>query len=240
MLASGNPLLERFATAMKFGILFCIMGATLAAYAVFSRGIWLMALWPAASIITIGIGYLLLGPSVFGKQPDGSMSRWSLALLLPYLFFTWGVWHVARLIKREDPYNELVPGVLIGRRLLASELPSDIDMVVDLTSEFPEPRAIRSRSTYLSFPILDGSVPSTDQLASVLEELCKQSSTIYIHCAEGHGRTCLVAAGLLLMKGITVGPDDAIRRVQSCRPLARPSRLQREGLEALHARMKRP
>jgi protein-tyrosine phosphatase len=224
---------------MRHGILFGIMGTALAAQAGIHRGAWLIALWPAVSLWTVSFGYLFLGSKIFGKRLDGSMSAWAIVVLLPYLLGTWIVWRSERLLRREEPYHELVPGVLIGRRLLAKELPEEIETVVDLTCEFPEPRAIRARTSYLSFPILDAFVPSIDRLAQLCDRLGTGTSSLYIHCAEGHGRTCLVAAGLLLKKGLVSDPDDAVKYVQACRPLARLNRSQRDALAELHARMKR-
>ena len=217
---------------MKYGILFVTAGLLFAAYAVVYGGLTFVLLWPAVSFSLVGSAYLGLGVSVFGKRPDGSMSVWSVLLLLPYLAYLWTVWYVLRLIKREPPHHVLVPGILIGRRLLASEFPGGVSLVVDLTCEFPEPVKIRLACEYHLFPILDGSVSATSRLIELAKYIEQHKGTSYIHCAEGHGRTGVVAAVLLLQMQKASSAAQAITMVQDQRPLVRLGARQRRIVEA--------
>ena len=97
------------------------------------------------------------------------MSPLNVLILAPYLLLLWSVWQLSRALRRESPFNELVEGITIGRRLLPGEYPEGIESVVDLTAEFPESSRIRQGRIYRAFPILDGS-PSTP---AALEQIAR-------------------------------------------------------------------
>ena len=59
--------------------------------------------------------------------------------------------------------------------------------------------------------------------------------TIYIHCAEGHGRTGLFAAALLVKLGQFDSTDDALEFVKSKRPLVRLGKIQLATLASTQA-----
>ena len=205
---------------MKYGILFST-AAVLFVIAAFNRSGWsLLLLWPAMSFAIIASGYIRFGPRVFGKSRNGVLSIINTLSLLPYLSFTWAVWYGVRLFKREPAFNQLTEHIYIGRRLLGHEFPKNIDHVIDLTCEFTEPKALRSVN-YLSCQILDGFVPPSLELQSWVADAEKLAGNIYIHCAEGHGRTGLFAAALLLRHRDFNTPEDALNYVRSKRPLVR-------------------
>ncbi|WP_083233512.1 phosphatase domain-containing putative toxin [Planctopirus hydrillae] len=194
---------------MKYGVLFAIVATLLVASAVLHGGWRWLLLWPAISFGIVAAGYLHVGPAVFGKSSRGVLSPAAHLLLLPYLVPVWLLWYTLRLVKREPAYHKLTEGVLIGRRLLSHEYPNNINHVIDLTCEFNEPIVLRS-AAYHAFPILDGSVPAVDQLGDWARAVAKMSGNIYIHCAEGRGRTGLFSAALLLENGHSKSPDDAL------------------------------
>ncbi|NEO87717.1 MAG: hypothetical protein F6J87_26185 [Spirulina sp. SIO3F2] len=72
-----------------------------------------------------------------------------------------------------------------------------------------------------SYPILDGTAPSPQQLYQWVREVDNLSGDLYIHCAEGHGRTGLFAALLLLQKGYVKTAENAIAFIQTKRPLVK-------------------
>lgn len=217
---------------MKYGVLFAIVATLLVASAVLHGGWQWILLWPAVSLGTVAAGYLYVGPAVFGKSSRGVLSRFAQLFLFPYLLSVWFLWQSLRLVKREPAYHELTEGVFIGRRLLLHEYPNNINHVIDLTCEFNESGVARS-ATYYTFPILDGSVPAAFQLREWAMAVARLSGNIYIHCAEGHGRTGLFAAALLLVSGHSKTPDDALRYVMSRRPMVRLNRQQTAVLYAL-------
>jgi protein-tyrosine phosphatase len=168
--------------------------------------------------MVVGLGYLGLGPRVFGKRPDGTLALGPTVVLLPYLLGVWGIWRLARTVSSRKPFDELTEDILIGRRLFPSEYPPGVDHVLDLTCEFPEFRAVRQATQYRSFPILDGHVPELTELIALTGQLGDADGTLYIHCAEGYGRAALVSASILLARGLAADPHEAIRMVEARRP----------------------
>ena len=182
---------------MKYGVLFSIVAFLLAMVAYQQQGYCLILVWPAISFGMISAGYLALGPRVYGKSNSGRLSVINRVLLLPFLLYLWSAWYLLRLVKHENACDQVTDRLIIGRRLLSRELPESVDHVVDLTSEFDEPGRLRN-CEYHSFQILDGFVPTEDQLQHWANKVAAMQGTVYIHCAEGHGRTGLVAAAVLI------------------------------------------
>lgn len=218
---------------MKYGILFSIVAGLLVTTAVVHRGLYLLAFWPAVSFAVVASGYFYIGPSVFGKSTNGKLAFANQAILLPYLLYLWSVWRCIRIVKRESAFDWLTEDIAIGRRLLPHECPDSIEHVVDLTCEFTEPKTLRSRS-YRSCQILDASVPPIEKLHTWVKESAELTGTVYIHCAEGHGRTGLFAAALLLHRGDCSSPAEAISFIQSKRPLVRLGKRQLAALTNFH------
>lgn len=216
---------------MRFATFFAVIAALLVMLAVSHGGFYLVLLWPAFSCALLSWAYFRSQPAVFGKRSDGTIPLRTATLLFPYLAANWTLWHVHRWIVRETARHELLPGVWIGRRLLAHELPAEFDQVIDLTCEFPEPDAIRSRPRYRCFPILDGGVAPVSTLLEMLREIDPQQGSVYIHCAGGKGRTGLVAAVLALVRGEAANADEAIEFARRRRGLIALSRGQRRIVE---------
>jgi protein-tyrosine phosphatase len=132
------------------------------------------------------------------------------------------------LLSREEATARLTPNVRIGRLLLPGELPEEIEVVVDLTSELPATPVRRANVEYLSFPILDATAPEGDRLVELVADLGKKGQTqLYVHCAQGHGRTGLVAALLLIAGGKAGSFAEAMEEVRRCRPGVAVNREQR-------------
>ncbi|RKI74772.1 hypothetical protein D7X55_01595 [Corallococcus sp. AB049A] len=218
---------------MKYTFVFTTAAALLAFLAQRIQGVGWLLLWPALSFALLALAYAGAGARAFGKQPDGRMRPWAVLALLPYLLLTWGTWHLARRGSRERVFDEVVPGVLVGRRLLPGELPEGVTAVLDLTSEFIEPEAIRGACRYVSLPILDASTLPVEHVAPVLRELATLPGPLYVHCAQGHGRTGMIAAALLVARGDAPDAKTALARVRQARPGVRLSSQQERALEAL-------
>jgi protein-tyrosine phosphatase len=203
---------------MKYGILFLILGSILGVEAVMLRGFYWILAWPGLSFAMVGAAYLGLGPSVLGKRPNGTMAWYAVTPLLPYLLLTWLTWHAVRLVSGEECCNEIVPELFIGRRPLAHELPENVTLVVDLTAEFAEAGGVRSGRHYLAFPMLDTGVPSVDNFEQLVRQITDWQGAAYIHCAQGHGRTGLVAAAELMAKGKAATAEEAVAVLAKARP----------------------
>ncbi|NTX12008.1 tyrosine-protein phosphatase [Myxococcus sp. CA056] len=224
---------------LKYSFVFGVFAALLMVLAFQLRGLGWGLLWPALSFALVAVAYAGAWPAVFGKCSDGRMHPWALVVLLPYLLMTWATWRLARRLSRESVHDEVAPGIVIGRRLLAGELPVGTRTVVDLTSEFIEPEGIRSVEHYVCHPILDATAPPVERLASCVESWAMLPTPLYIHCAQGHGRTGMVAAALLLARGLAPDAKQALAMVQKARPGVRLSAAQAAALETLGARLLR-
>jgi protein-tyrosine phosphatase len=97
--------------------------------------------------------------------------------------------------------------------LLTHEEESDLDIAHEAA------QAKTHGMEFLSFPIPDRQVPDSEsRLAKALEKLDKElgaGRNVALHCRQGIGRTGLVAACLLLTKGLD--PETAVRRLSAAR-----------------------
>lgn len=225
---------------MKYPFVFATGAALLTFLALHLGGAWWLLLWPAASFGAVALAYAGVGPRVFGKRPDGRMRPGSLLVLLPWLLLTWATWNLARKLSRAPAYAETAPGLYIGRRLLSGELPPGIGTVLDLTSEFIEPHGIRTACRYVSLPVLDASTLPVDRVVPVLRELAVLPGPIYVHCAQGHGRTGMMAAALLVARGQARDARTALALLQRVRPGVRLAPAQQRALEELAAALQQP
>ena len=217
---------------MNYGIIILIISTALFSAAVTTGGWNWLFLWPAFSFSLVGIAYLFRSPQFFGKTKSGTLSPINFLLLLPFLLFAWTVWRLIRIFRREPPVHQLTETIFVGRRLLDAEFPDDINHVVDLTCEFVEPASLRN-SDYHCFPILDHSIPGREEFERWIEEVSNFDGPVFIHCAEGHGRTGLFAAALLKAKGHSETAEEALAFIQEIRPLVRLNRGQFNFLRSL-------
>lgn len=215
---------------MKYGLLFALVGAILTAAGVRHGGWYWVSAWPALNCLVISGGYLGFGPAVFGKTKLGRLPLGRTVVLAPFLVSLWTTWRILRAVKSEPAFDRINDKLIIGRRLLSHEFPEGIDHVVDLTCEFNEPKACQS-ADYHSFQILDAFVPDSDDLRRWVQLAANFSGTVYVHCAEGHGRTGLFAAALILKHGHVCTAEEAIQLLQSHRPLVQLGPRQRIALD---------
>ena len=94
----------------------------------------------------------------------------------------------------------------------------------DLDLKEEERKAKARRMEFRSFPIPDRQVPDSEaRLARALEKLDKELASgrnVVLHCRQGIGRSGLVAACLLVTKGLETGA--AIRRLSAARGVSIP------------------
>lgn len=221
---------------MRIGFLLLIIALLLVLAAWMHRGLWCLLLWPAFSFALVSAGYFGLGPRVFHKSEQGQVPLFNRCLLLPYLLYLNAIWHVSRLLRPEPPLHQLTENLYLSRRLLSHELPAEIVHVIDLTCEQSEPLALRQRG-YHCFPVLDRGAPPVDLLCEWVAQAAALEGPILIHCAEGHGRTGLFTAALLLYTGAAPSVEEALRFIQSRRPLVRLSGAQRQAIQQFSERL---
>ncbi len=216
---------------IRFGWAQISLGAVLLARAAWPGGLaWIVA-WPAIAVIAVGIGYLGLGPGVFGKRAHGTLRAPHLVLLLPYHVVAALRVRFDALMAREVPWNEIAPGIFLGRIVGPSALPPGIRVVVGLTSGFHVPAAMRRGRDYYCLPALDTSVPEYADFARLARTIAEHEGPIYVHCAAGRGRSATFAAALLIARGHARSVDEAEALLRGKRPRVRLHGAQRAMVE---------
>jgi protein-tyrosine phosphatase len=217
--------------SMKYALMLVMLGLAQVIFA-YDAGIfsWLF-LWSGLSWIFAGGAYGFVGARAFGKRNDGSMVWWNVLLFFPYLAATWLLWYTQKSLTKEPLCNQVSPGVWLGRRCSASELPSGVGMVVDLTAEFAEMRQVREGRAYVCLPILDASIPSLTSFQELVQIVASVDKPIYVHCALGHGRSATVVVALLVARGDALSVDQAELIVKMVRPGIAINRVQRHFLQ---------
>jgi protein-tyrosine phosphatase len=180
--------------------------------------------WTSIACFAVAVAYSLDRPAIFGKRADGSVSYLLALPVLPVLLVLRSIWFIRCKSTSERAFDEVAPGLIVGRRVMGDELPAEADFVIDLTSEFAEPRAMRERGTYRLIRTLDGlGPPRHAERRSVLLEAAEHTGTVYVHCAFGHGRAVAAAASIMVMRGHASDADDAFAKIRAARPGIFPS-----------------
>ena len=177
-------------------------------------------LWLALANAVVAYGYQSGNVAVFGKREDGRIDALPALVLAPYLalvgsFFWLKTWVVRR---REPCWHEVAPGLYVGRKPRAFELPRACTRVIDLTCEFAAARDVVRGRSYRCFPILNRHVPREDALRALLQTLVAHEGGLYVHCGAGRGRSAMLAAALLVLRGHACDVDAAERRIAALRP----------------------
>lgn len=118
--------------------------------------------------------------------------------------------------------DEIVNWQRQGVKTVLSLLTSQEEKELGLVNEAVEARA--HGITYLTFPILDREVPDSESsLRRVLEQVDSELSSgknVLVHCRQGVGRAGLVAACLLVTKGLHA--ETALNRLAAARGMPLP------------------
>jgi hypothetical protein len=181
--------------------------------------------WMGVSTVWVGLSYAMGRPAMAGKRADGGFTPWAIAIAGPVLFLVWLAWGLRRL-RSERCWDEVRPGLFLGRRALPAELPPGIRLVADLTCELSEPIALR-RLEYRCLPTLDGGAPEREAFVRLVREIAAFDGPVYVHCAAGHGRSATVVLAVLLARGAAKDVAAAEEIVRTARPGMLLSRAQR-------------
>lgn len=219
---------------MRFAVALSLVAAGLAALAWRVAGPSPMAVlgslalgWAAVAAAVVAAGYAGLGPGVFGKTRDGRRALWARVLLLPYFGGVALARWLQRTVTGERPYDEVAPGLYVGRLVPTRGLPGDTALVVDLTAELSEPLRTREGFEYRCLPTLDGMAPPAQELRALAQEIAAHPGPVYIHCAAGHGRAAMLTSVVLVRRGLVPDVRAAEAHMRAHRPKVRMTRLQR-------------
>ena len=216
-----------------YAIAHLFIAAAIAGNALLLPVLWPLLLWMSIAFAGMGIAYALNRPSVLGKRADGSRHIIALLLFLPYLAYSSLVLQFTTRLDRRKSWHRLVPGVRIGRRLHGFESTADtLASILDLTAELHEPRPCRSGVTYHCVPLLDAAPPSAADIERCVAALQALPRPVFIHCAQGSGRTSVIAAAFLVATQQCEDIQAALETVEAARPGAHPSCTQRTALLA--------
>jgi len=210
---------------MKYGVLFLLLGALFGYAAVRLTGAGWLLLWPAISFTLVALGYLGVGARVFGKRNDGGYDPVRATILAPFLLYARLQYCALRIVRREPRWNEVAQRLYVGRWPRRGELPAGVAVIVDMTAELPARATAEVR--YLCLPTLDGYVPEFTRFARLVDEVATIEEPVYVHCAEGHGRSGMFATAVVLRRGFAGTVDDAITSLRVARPGIRLARAQR-------------
>jgi protein-tyrosine phosphatase len=109
-----------------------------------------------------------------------------------------------------------------GIDTVLSLLTPEEEQDLDLRSEVTETK--RQGLDFLSLPIPDRQVPTSEaKFAAMLEKTTRsllKGKNVLVHCRQGVGRTGLVAACLLIRKGMS--PGAAVEKISSARGVSAP------------------
>lgn len=70
----------------------------------------------------------------------------------------------------------------------------------------------------MAFPMLDTGTASEDSFERLVRRVAAWQEPVYIHCAQGHGRTGLIAAAVLVANGHAKTAEEAVAMLERARP----------------------
>lgn len=177
-------------------------------------------LWPAISLGISCAAYFGIIPHVFRKE-RGLLPLSARILLAPVL-----LGHSVSLLyyKRQTrPWDEIVPGVWLGRKLSEAEAARAVQLgvsaVLDLTAEFSETGPFLA-SRYHSLPLLDLTAPTQTQLTKAADIIRaeRERGVVYVHCKIGYSRSAAAVGAYLLTSGIAKSSEEAVAQIRRARP----------------------
>ena len=174
-------------------------------------------LYPTISAITLTCAYWIKNPKLIAGKDENGNINWIIFLInFPWLIITYSVWLVQFWLSRENKCDRITNNIDIGCYPIDMRN-CEYDIVIDLTSEFPKPRNILCE--YHCYPNLDGIA-----LVNINIPLgITKTSKIFIHCAQGHGRSATYCSFLLLKLGLVEKGLTALDLILKKRPYAKPS-----------------
>lgn len=201
--------------------LYYLTGAVLLAIGAWLLRPWgIVLLWPATSLGIVSYGYFKGGAGVFRKS-EGRIPWETRLILAPCLLGQkLSLLHYRRQCRAWD---EVVPGVLIGRLLNDLEarqaIHDGVTAVLDLTGEFAEASPFLELH-YLNVPVLDLTAPTQTQFNQAVNFINHhhENGCIYVHCKIGYSRSAAVVMAWLIRNGRAASTDEAAAMLRHIRP----------------------
>lgn len=205
---------------LKYAFFFALIAVLLAYWGIVRAGHVFVTgamIWGGVSFATLSLAYGGKRPFwVMGRRFDARRTLFSNLLLLinfPFLLLCWSTWFLYVAISREEAVNRIGETNLSVSRWPLFAVPLDsYDVIIDMTAEMP--KLYRTKNRYVLFPNLDG-IPLSDW--SLPDEIDQNTKTL-VHCAQGHGRSAIMAAFLLLKLRYVPSAEEAVALLKTSRP----------------------
>jgi len=216
----GDPAGEFVVINFRIGSYYGLGAAAMLILAAMNQPWGNLLLWPGLALGIVATAYWGVGPGIFLKR-GGRLAPWSRVVLWPVLL---GQYLSLLYYRRQGrPWDVVVPGVVIGRKLNAAEAVAasgrGVTAVLDLTAEFSEAAPFLA-TTYHNLPILDLTAPTPQQLQEGVTFISEQTSTgtVYVHCKIGYSRSAAVVGAYLLATGRVATAEEALQFLRKVRP----------------------
>jgi protein-tyrosine phosphatase len=179
-----------------------------------------LLLWPAVGTGIVTTAYCGLGPGIYRKSA-GLLPLSTRFVLGPLLL---GQYASLLYYRRQcRPWDEVAPGLLMGRRLSDYEateaVRQGVTAVLDLTAEFSEAAPFRAMN-YRNLPILDLTAPTPEQMREAAQFIGQEIATgkVYVHCKIGYSRSAAIVGGYLLASRKAATAQEAVEHLRKVRP----------------------
>ena len=171
--------------------------------------------WLAVSCVWVATAFFRHRPEMLmGKRQNGTVFLPYCLLNTPFLVIYWMTWLVRHFLFRHEPVNGIAGTNISVSCWPGFHVPLDrYNLVIDATSEMPKWYGL-GNAKYVCLPNLDG-VP-LDRYVLPVE--INRDMHILVHCAQGRGRSALVACLILLKLGYAETADDAFHLLKQSRP----------------------
>ena len=200
-----------------FGVLMAAISFVFAYAGLALQGFGYILLWPAIDFFLLSWAYCFKGSSghvLMGKNEETGQIGWANFLLfLPWHALYYASWRIKHLLRGEHVYDSVGHGMYVGRLPIhfPEHFPVDCQVIVDLTGEMSAVKASLKGRRYYNAGCIDRLMPDPVALEGIARTLLKEREDVgmYIHCANGHGRSGVFAAIMLVSRGVVEDLDDA-------------------------------
>jgi len=219
-------------THKQYGLIFLLFAASAAVWAVSAKYSLVCGLlsWLTLSCIWVASAFFLHLPEMLmGKRLNGTVFLPLCVVNLPFLVIYGITWLIRHFVLRHEPVNRIGSTNVFISCWPGFHVPLDrYDLVIDATSEMPKWYKV-ANAKYVCLPNLDG-VP-LDRYVLPVE--IHRDMKILVHCAQGRGRSALLACLILLKLGHAETAEAAVEMLKQSRPSVSISQHQRTHFEFL-------
>jgi len=183
-------------------------------------------IWFAINFLIFSIAYYLNKPSmILGKNINGDCKKLLMIINFPWLLFTQIIFRIQLFFIKEDFSNRINnTNIWISRRPLKDDNLDKFNLIIDLTAEFTKDLNAKN---YICFPNLDAHwLRNTGKIDKKLKK-----SNILVHCANGHGRSSIFIALLMVKWNYAINTKQALKIIKASRKFAIPNSSQNKWLK---------